>query len=350
MGKAGQIAVESNVISVNKLLANIKRYWWIFVLCILCGIFLTARGTIREYRNNVNLASRDLYVSGADFYLDSEVDKDSSIWTVIISSSLVREKTGNVLWEQFQEELREDDSYYIQEKGGRSCFGITVIGEGEEHTLALAKAVAFAFEEAVRESTSVAMRPIDLPVKANPCVVLQNGGILTFEKAEDRGVSLSLRDFLSWRKMMTMMAFVFIGLGIVFVLILFDNKIRGVEELQVICDKACIANLRKKGENVTAVIKMKQLLCDGGEDKIVLATLCDESAFHKVQQVLGEELAGRLLHADSICENAQGLEACVNQKKVVLAVRQDKDTVGTIREAMKNIELVKGTLAGYILV
>ncbi|MCI8402371.1 MAG: hypothetical protein HFI38_09860 [Lachnospiraceae bacterium] len=341
---------ESNVVSVNKLIANIKSYWWVCLICMICGILITVRSTLQEYKNNLALASQNFYVSGADFFLDCDVNMDGSVWTVILSSHLVREKTEDKLRDQFQDTLQDGDRYFIQEKGGSSCLGVTVIGEGRDHTLFLAQAVAAAFEEAINECTSVTMRTIDAATVANPCVVLQNGGILTFTREEDRNVSLSLRDFVSWKKAMTIMAFAFAGLGAIFILILFDNKIRGKEEAEVICNKACIADLRRKGDSATIAIKLNHLLFGDDESRIVLATLNDGDGFEKVLPLLNKEITERMIQADSICRNADGLLVCSNQEKVVLIVKQDKDTVGLLKEAMRNIELVSGILAGYILV
>ena len=341
--------MEYNVISINKLIANIKSFWWLCLLCVLAGVFITVSSTLKEYKNNVALASRDMYVSGADFYFDSDVDKDSSIWSVMMSSQSVREKTKENMRQLYQDELRDTDVYYIQEKGGRFCYGITVIGEGEAHTLALARSVAAAFEETVLECTSDVMSPIDLPSKADPCVVLQSGAILTFRDPSDRSVSLSMGDFLSWKKMMIIMACAFAGLGVIFVMILFDNKIRGKEEMEVICDKACIADLRKKGEKATAPIKIDHVKQEGAEYPIVMATLTDAVGFEKAELILGNRMDG-VVRAQAICRDAAGLLECSNQKKVILVVKQDKDTVGLLREAIKNLELVNAGLIGYILV
>jgi acyl-CoA reductase-like NAD-dependent aldehyde dehydrogenase len=150
--------------------------------------------------------------------------------------------------------------------------------------------------------------------------------------------------------MMVVMACAFMGLVIIFVLILFDNKVRGKEEVDAICNKACVAALNNKKERATAIIKVQHLLSENVEDKLVMATLNNGKAFDKVCEVLNEAITGQVTFADNICKNAEGLFTCSNKKRVILIVEQDRDTVGELREAMKNLELVNAALIGYILV
>ncbi len=342
---------QGNVITLRKILENVKRYWWFCLIPILiCGI-VVYRDTMNTYHYNQTAAQKDQYIASALIYFPTEDEETGKGNMVIFTSSAVIERAGEIMEESGFEPFDEGtDSLEVGHTMG--SYGITLIGEGEERMLCMGEAFAVSMLDVLETATGMSGYIVDHSY-VRPCMVDASGSTIIYSDVSQKQVSLSLRDFLSWRNLMILCAGIFVGLALIFVAVLFDTRIRSVEEMNEICSLPCMGVIsRKKPEEKKLFFTLSDTMChDRGCAELTLAAVSsgkDIAGLASEMKESGYETSVSV--CDQLMTSAESLQKCRDCKAVVVAVCRDHDKVADIRRALSNLQLMQADVLGYIMI
>ena len=350
MERNTQSYVGETIISTKKIWANIKAFWWICLVTLALAAGVVAFSTYRSYQANKAVEAKDSYIGSAVLYLSSTNDKDARAYAAILRSQSTIQAVNQALAEAGMEAYSTaTDSFMIQSQSDSTAYGLTILSIGQERTAVLLDTV---IEQVLLTASEVMEVKAELLSEGlvKPCIWYADGSYRTLASADQRQVSLSLADFVTWKKLMIVSAGAFLGLAAIFVAILFDNKVRSSEELQAVLEIPCFGEVggRKKNEQEkTWFMLQTQFLHHKGTLALVTAGKDDKLA------ALGAEIADKLQctvqTGDKAVTCVDAMKMCAQCDGVILAVRADKDTMPQIRTLAEQMKVAQIPLKGYIL-
>ena len=111
-----------------------------------------------------------------------------------------------------------------------NCFPITVLTEGEERTRLVSETATEELLHWAEEHLGKDGQIVN-ETSIYTCIELSNGSVVTYPLGTQRSVSLSVSSFLGWKKLMIICAGIFCGVAGIFVLLIFDTKLRTKKEV-----------------------------------------------------------------------------------------------------------------------
>ena len=323
-----------NIISFKKIVANIKSFWWLCVLCVLAAIMLVSIDTISTYRSNVAAAQKDSYVGSATIYLKSDNEKDDRAYGALLSSTYVTDRINEYLAEAgFDEYSTSTDSIRIQSMSDSTAYGITVLSIGESRTETIGRGFIAALESLASDEMQVQVSLLsELQVK--PCIWYTDGSFTTVGDVSQRVVTLSLRDFITWRKMMVVAAGFFLGIALIFIAVIFDEKIRSEEELSSLFPGVYFGCVSDKEELENLRTGLKAYI---DAENIKQACFCPLRHAKAAQNALFAD--GKVAWSDSLVESSDGYIAVI-----VL----NKDKLKDARRFVNMAEVMHRRIIGYV--
>lgn len=340
-----------NIITPRKILANLKYFWWFCIIpLVMCG-FLVYKDTMSTYQANQMAAQKDMYIASALVYYPTEDEEIGKGNMVIFKSKNTLEKVNEIMiskgYMPFDEEKDKLELGHTM-----ASYGLTLIGEGEERMLCMGQAFAESMLAVIQESTGISGYIVDHATVA-PCMIDASGNTIIYEDVSQKQVSLSIRDFLTWKKMMILCAGVFLGLALIFVAILFDKKIRSREELEAFCQIPCMGVVgRKKEKDKDLFLSLTSAMCNEYKvSKLILVSVTKENLL----PVLADEVKGytgdslQVEYCEGMSNSAEAANRCHQSDAVVLAIRKDIDNVDGVKRALSNLAMINAKVLGYIM-
>ena len=337
---------QENIISTKKISQNIKKYWWICLLCLLAYLAVLAADIRKTYQADVAAASRDTYQASGMVYYPHEDEEEGKYFVTLCTTDRVLDLVNEALTSQgYAEYGAGGDSLNINWQG--NTFGLTLYGEGEARMECMMDAFLSAWlsqaEEVSGKSGSILNETTVVP-----CLIKSTGAVVTYSDPSERRATLALSDIVTWRRLMVSAAAVFAGAIVIFIVIIFDKKIRTEEEIREVLDIPYICTV-KSGEE-----KKEELLY------AFLQGICrrEHKSHIGLAYLHGEEEAGRLnLQRDEIqlellpggCNTAETVRKSVQMDGIVLALRLNRDRLDEAAQTADRIRLLGIPFLGYIL-
>ncbi len=339
-----------NIITPWKILANLKSFWWFCLIpLVLCGI-LVYKDTMATYAVNQAAAQKDTYIASALIFYPTEIEADGLGNMVIFKSKNTIEKVNEIMVEKGY--VPFDEEYDLLDVGHTmASYGLTLVGEGEERMRVMAQAFAESMLVVIEEATGIPGHIVDDATVA-PCMIDASGTIRIYEEVSERQVSLSIRDFLTWKRLMVLCAGVFFGLALIFVVILFDQKIRCREELEAFCELPCLGvtgGRKEKDRNL--IVSLVSAMCEDQQvKKMMLVSVSKEKLLTDLAKSFREESeAYAVLTCEQAEKEAETMNQCRQSDAVVLTVRKNVDSVVSVKRALANLEMIQANVLGYIM-
>lgn len=346
-----QSQMGETIISTKKIWANIKAFWWICLITLVLAAGVVAVSTYRGYQANQVVETKDSYVGSAVLYLSSTNDKDARAYAAILRSQATIQAVNNALEAAGMDPYTAGkDSFAIQSQSDSTAFGLTILSIGQERTQVL-------LDEVIRQVLMTASEVMGVKAEllsegvVKPCIWYADGSFKTIANVDQRKVTLSLADFITWKKLMIVCAGAFMGVAAIFVAILFDNKVRSSEELQAVLDVPYFGELGSRKKDVQdKTWFMLQTHFLAGESKIMLTTAGKEDRLKALGVEMAEKLQASVMTGDQAMTSVDTMRTCAECDSVILAVRVDRDNMNQIRVLVQQMQVAQIHLAGYVLI
>ena len=341
-----------NIITPQKIWENLKRFWWFCVIPLLLCVAFVYSDTMDDYRTNQAAAAKDTYMASALVYYPTEDEETGKGNMVIFKSKRTLEKVNEIL---------EANGYAPFDEGQDSMevghtmasYGITLIGEGKERMLCMGQAFAESMLEVIKEATGMAGYIVDAATVA-PCMTDASGNTIIYRDVSQKQITLSLRSFLTWKKMMILCAGVFLGLALIFVAILFDKKVRSREDLEVFGSLKCMGVLGKKEEEEQRFLILAALCSDHPVRELALVSVGSwpkKASLSDLPRKLKErEEIPAVIQGEHAASAADIIEQCRDAGTAILMIQINRDEVTAVQKALANMEMAQVQVPGYILI
>lgn len=339
------------VISTQKIWHNVKHLWWI------CLLFFAAYGSLlgmnvwKAYQEDQQAIQQDTYQASIQIYYPHETSEEAEAFIILGESNRVLSALNESLIKRGYKPYGSGtgDKISIQRIG--SSFGTTLIAEGEERSQYMAQR----FGEIMVESGKEVMGKqggLMGDALTVPCVLRSNGTTMVFDTVEDKVISFSVMDFVSWKKIMVLGATVLLGGAVIFVVILFDKKVRAREELEEVLNLPCIAEIKKKKQESRALfVAITQALCHKCQiHELVVASPEKSDILPELQQMLTCVNDLTVTVKESTLESADTVQVCGKADGVILVVHLNHDRLDRVSQSVTNLKLVSADVLGYILI
>lgn len=436
---------EEIVISFRKIWDNFIRYWWICLITVGVAILGVVILTLKEYNSAPEtLLEEDkkyqavtmVYMEPEDMDLEEYIkngmgsatakdgealDKiaDSYEEDIELSKNKMRMDIEQWFWnknnqlmydsmallkssrviEQINNELEKNkmeqydivlDKIEMKILDGSRCFTITVRGEDEKRTELIANtATSILIKEAKNILGIVNSKIIDNAVinlyretenLDQPYEVITEESLLKKNEKEDKG--LSIGSFVSMKKLLLIFVGGFLGLGVIFVFVLMDKKIRTREEMGMYFNIPFLGEIKKKDSDgkydviATAIVgkcktdatKAIMVASPKENDKVQLLTKAiEKAAIHEGQKVevldakagndsieeklnvLPKDNTFTIVTANNLDYDVNAIRVASKLEKTIVLVKENADEIGEIEQAVNNVNTTGGKVLGYVL-
>ncbi len=343
------------LISTRKIWCNVKKYWLLGAVVIAACAALVVFMTVREYRADLVSASLETYQGEALVYIDSADEDYSDAYTALLYSERIRNQVNDALlangFEEFNKKL---DTANVDMKGTSMCYRVIVRSIGLERTRFLAKTYTELLIKEAKDIMGLKGRVIDEPVMTT-YLTRASGSVEIFELDEPRKVSISLRSFLSWKKIMIMGAGFFLWCAFVMVKVFYDTTLRSREEIDQVSVVPFFCEVKNGKQDSYELLAA---LLDGvkertGDGRILLAAPKSSKALTAVFEGTEKALADRhsdveLSMAEGLVVSAEALDQAKAAGAVFLFVTVDQDSAEDTHQAFANLSVVGAGMYGYI--
>lgn len=332
------------IISPNKIWHNVKRYWWIALITLGPVVAYVLFTGIRNYRYDVASAQLDGYQSISTVYINSKDEDYTDSYKWLLYSDNLRDELDGMLKENgFEEFDKNVDIVVITRMGDSMYYELMVRSVGQERTEFVATAYTELLLSHAKKVMGLKGQVIDYP-SLKTYVKFHDGSYQTFELGKPKTVSLSLRTFITWNKLMLLCAGGFLWIAIIMVFVFMDKVLRTQREVDIATGMDCISIIDKRAEH--AVDLLAVLL--SGRTHVVLAS----AASNEKLDALAAELSGKapVAAAQGITQNADALEACRQAEHVILTVTLNRDRVPEVEQAVRNLKTAGANVLGYVLI
>jgi len=338
------------VISTQKIWQNVKHLWWICLLFFVAYGSLLGMNVWKAYQADLAAVKLDTYQASIQIYYPHETSEEAEAFIILGESNQVLSALNESLMAAGYQPYGQGvgDKISIQRIG--SSFGTTVIAEGEARSQYMAQRfgeiMVESGEEVMGKQGGLMGNAITVP-----CVLRSNGATVVFDRVEDKHIGFSVMDFVSWKKIMVLGATVLLGAAVIFVVILFDKKVRAREEVDTVLCLPCIAEVkRKKAESGVLFATIAEALCRKEQvQRLVLVSAEKNNELPVLQNIL-KDLAGVTVKTrESVLESADAVRACAEADGVILVIGMNKDRLDRISQSVTNLELVSAKVLGYII-
>ena len=341
------------IISIKKITANIKRYWWLCLLATAAAAGLVAFTTWRTYTANKTAEAKDSYIGSATLYLSSENERDNAAYGAILQSPDTIAQIDALLDGAGQAPYSsETDKISIQSMSDSTAYGITVLSIGEERTRLIGQAVIDIVLEQASDVMQVETGQL-ASLTVSPCLWYPDGTFTIVDTPQQRVVTLSASDFLSWRKLVVVCAGFFVGAACIFAAILFDDKIRDEEEVRAVCgDLPVLGPVRLAGGKADELPEavVREYLTKESIEKGVLLFAGGAKAAAETETRLEKWTGGRVRGAQDLYGPDFSPDKLKEYDGTFLAMRMNKNTMKELRKAQEMLKLLHVRVLALLLI
>ena len=422
---------EEIIISFQKLWDNFKKYWWICVITTVLAIVAVIGITIKNYKAAQNLSESDLvendnklYQAATMVYMEPQLEKTSESikeaadniqdleksyaasvneyvktyieqWNWNRNNQLMYDcmalLSSNKVQSQISTELENNDmdSYdkaldaiTMEIASGSRCYKIIVRGEDEERVEFIANTATDILLKEAKEVMSINNANIIDKAVVDLCEKQEDGTykVIT-EKSElenEEVATLSLGSFLSMKKILLVFVGAFFGLGIIFIFVLMDKKLRNRNEVNMYLHIPYLGEVSKKSGDAQYQVLTTTLLkkCEQeGIKKVLLTTpkVCDiqerlvdslgnegentavvkiDTNINKIEEKIATESTGKeltVVSAGQLLESSNTIKAVSTVDGTILLITANRDNIPELEETISHIKTVGGKILGYVL-
>lgn len=423
---------EEIIISFQKLWDNFKKYWWICVITTVLAVVAVVGLTINSYHAAQNLSESDLVENdnklyqavtmvymepqlermnesikeAADNIQDLEKSYAASIneyvktyieqWNWNRNNQLMYDSmallSSNKVCSQINDALEKNgmDSYdrvldaiTMEISSGSRYYKIIVRGENEERVEFIANIATDILLKEAQAVMGITNGKLIDKAAVDLCEKQEDGTykIIT-EKSElekeEEIVTLSLGSFLSMKKILLVFVGAFFGLGIIFIFVLMDKKVRNRNEVNLYLHIPYLGEIRRKsGDAQYAVLTTTiQKKCEQeGIKKILFTTpkACEiqdklvnslgnegndttvvkiDISTTQVEEKINVESKGKeltVVSASQLLESSNTIKAVSGVDGTVLLITANGDNIPELEETISHIRTIGGKILGYVL-
>ena len=423
---------EEIIISFQKLWDNFKKYWWICVITTVLAVIAVIGLTIKSYNAAQNLSESDLvqndnklYQATTMVYMEPQSEKTSESikeaadniqdleksyaasvneyvktyieqwnWNrnnqlmydcmALLSSNKVQSQINMALENNGMDSYDKVlDAITMEIAGGSRCYKIIVRGEDEERVEFIANVATDILLKEAKEVMSINNANIIDKAVVDLCEKQEDGTYkIVTEKSEleseDEVVTLSLGSFLSMKKLLLVFVGAFFGLGIIFIFVLIDKKVRNRNEVNMYLHIPYLGEVSKKSGDAQYAVLTTTLLkkCEQEGIKKVLFTTpkeCEiqdkltnslgnegkntvivkiDSSTTKVEEKINVESTGKeltVVSAGQVLESSNTIKAVSSVDGTILLITANGDNIPELEEAINHMRTVGGKILGYVL-
>lgn len=423
---------EEIIISFQKLWDNFKKYWWICVITTVLAIVAVVGITIKNYKEVQNLSESDLvendnklYQAATMVYMEPQSEKTSESikeaadniqdleksyaasvneyvktyieqwnWNrnnqlmydcmALLSSNKVQAQINTALENNGMDSYDKVlDAITMEIAGGSRCYKIIVRGEDAERVEYIANTATDILLKEAKEVMNINNANIIDKAVVDLCEKQEDGTYkIVTEKSEleseDEVVTLSLGSFLSMKKLLLVFVGAFFGLGIIFIFVLMDKKVRNRNEVNMYLHIPYLGEVSKKSGDAQYQVLTTTLLkkCEQeGIKKVLLTTpkVCDiqerlvdslgnegentavvkiDTNINKVEEKINAESTGKeltVVSARQLLESSNTIKAVSGVDGTVLLITANGDNIPELEETISHIRTVGGKILGYVL-
>lgn len=423
---------EEIIISFQKLWDNFKKYWWICVITTVLAIVAVVGITIKNYKAVQNLSESDLvendnklYQATTMVYMEPQLEKTSESikeaadniqdleksyaasvneyvktyieqwnWNrnnqlmydcmALLSSNKVQSQINTALENNGMDSYDKAlDAITMEIASGSRCYKIIVRGEDAERVEFIANTATDILLKEAKEVMSINNANIIDKAVVDLCEKQEDGTYkIVTEKSEleseDEVATLSLGSFLSMKKILLVFVGAFFGLGIIFIFVLMDKKVRNRNEVNMYLHIPYLGEVSKKSGNAQYQVLTTTLLkkCEQeGIKKVLLTTpkICDiqerlvdslgkegentavvkiDTNINKVEEKIATESTGKeltVVSAGQLLESSNTIKAVSSVDGTILLITANGDNIPELEETISHIRTVGGKVLGYVL-
>ena len=423
---------EEIIISFQKLWDNFKKYWWICVITTLVSIIAVVGMTLKEYQSVKNLSGDDLVqndnqlyqavtmvymepqeerTSGdikeaADNLQDIEKSYAASVneyvkayieqwnWNrnnqlmydcmALLSSDRVQSQMNDALESNGMEPYDKVlDSITMEIAPGSRFYKVIVRGDDAERAEFVSNTVTDILLKEVQEVMGVSNATLIDKAVVDLCEKQEDGTykIVTEQSEVESGditTTLSVGSFISMKKILIVFVGVLFGLGIIFIFVLMDKKLRNRNEVNMYLHIPYLGEVSKKSgdaqysvltttlrkkceqEGIKKVLLTTPKVCDIqeklldnlGNESESTATVKIDSTTNKVEEKIAAEGTGKeltVVSAGQLLESSNTIKAVSSVDGIVLLITANGDNIPELEEAISHIRTVGGKILGYVL-
>ena len=423
---------EEIIISFQKLWDNFKKYWWICVITTVIAIVAVVGITIKNYKAVQNLSESDLvqndnkfYQAATMVYMEPQSEKTSESikeaadniqdleksyaasvneyvktyieqWNWSRNSQLMYDcmalLSSNKVQSQINEALEKNnmapynkvlDEMTMEIVNGSRYYRVIVRGEDEERVEFISNtATDILLEEAQAVMGVTNGHLIDKAV-VDLCEKQEDGTYkIVTEQSEvesgDIATTLSIGSFISMKKILLVFVGAFFGLGIIFIFVLMDKKLRNRNEVNMYLHIPYLGEVSKKSgdaqysvltttlrkkceqEGIKKVLLTAPKVCDiqerlvdslGNEGENTAVVKIDTN-INKVEEKIATESTGKeltVVSAGQLLESSNTIKAVSSVGGTILLITANGDDIPELEEAISHIRTVGGKILGYVL-
>ena len=423
---------EEIIISFQKLWDNFKKYWWICVITTVLAVVAVIGLTVKNYHDAKNLSENDLvenedklYQATTMVYMEPQLEKMSESiketadniqdleksyaasvneyvktyieqwnWNrnnqlmydsmALLSSNRVRSQINDALEKNGMDSYdRILDEISMEIASGSRYYKLIVRGEDEERVEFIANtATDILLKEAQNVMGITNGRLID-KASIDLCEKQADGTykIITEKselEAEEEEATLSLGSFISMKNLLLIFVGAFFGLGIIFIFVLMDKKLRNRNEVNMYLHIPYLGEVSKKSgdaqysvltttlrkkceqEGIKKVLLTTPKVCDIqekllknlGNESESTATVKIDSTTNKVEEKIAVEGTGKeltVVSAGQLLESSNTIKAVSSVDGTVLLITANGDNIPELEETISHIRTVGGKILGYVL-
>lgn len=340
---------EETPISVKKIWVNVKNFWWVCALALLVTMGLVAVSAWKEYQRDRIAAQRDTYQANSMIFfpVDSEMEA-TTLMTVLTSQQIVSQIDAQLAAQGWETTDGNRDKISAIWQG--NCFPITVISEGEARTRLISETATEALLAWLQEHLGGRGQIVN-QTEVYTCIERASGQVETYPLGTPRDAGLTLKSFLGWKKLMIVCAGVLCGAAVIFVLMIFDTKLRTKKEAASVCPYPFLGTVGKNaGEEGKAVYTMACRHRTLGGTNLLYAAYSHSDLFVQAAQIA--EGTGDCAVQAVIWEKER-LEQLKDQTEyggAVLFICLNRDTVDQIEMVAQDIKNLQIPMIGYVVV
>lgn len=342
------------IIGKQKIVANFKKYYWIFILSIFIGclvvIGMNLKNSMEPPQVTTSSSMRLVWDEHAygedDLNLKLEQDNQSDTYVKL----LLAEYESYINTNKFQRMLQED---YMQEFGTqRKVFLDTlkmesagyivkfqISGNEKKENVFLLQYVSEQFLKYVEESTDLKGEVLDSAEDEASTIVVEN--------------SFNISGLVSVKSIFIVILFAMLGLAIILVLVLFDERIRTRAEMKELYCIPYIGTIGAKTyeEDMERIYGVVRYYCRKyTKDACAIVGTGEFKMFDKIKKAFSdEEKNGSVLFLESSLMLGKMAISHENPKDVILLVNVGEDRVKDIDYIVELCEKMEIGVLGFVL-
>ena len=422
---------EEIIISFQKLWDNFKKYWWICAITTVLAILAVVGITIKNHKAAQNLSESDLvendnklYQAITMVYMEPQLEKTSESikeaadniqdleksyaasvneyvkayieqwnWNrnnqlmydsmALLSSNKVQSQINGALEKNDMDAYDKVlDTITMEIASGSRYYKIIVRGEEEERVEFIANTATDILLKEAKDIMGITNGRLIDKATVDLCEKQEDGSykVIT-EKSElekEEVSTLSLGSFLSMKKILLVFVGAFFGLGIIFIFVLMDKKLRNRNEVNMYLHIPYLGEVSKKSgdaqyavltttiqkkceqEGIKKVLFTTPKACEiqdklvdslGNESDNTMVVKIDASTT-KVEEKINVESTGKeltVVSAGQLLESSNTIKAVSSVDGTVLLITANRDNIPELEETISHIKTVGGKVLGYVL-